>query len=270
MAQFLNSEGKTYFNHIVMCLGQDVDWEILKRAWENVKDKYDMLRTGFVDVQGEANGFVMVTYKSGKGELPWKKKSDEKGWNRLKGAKSALKQLHLPVWELTVDDSNMERSIQFSAHHALYDAQSIQLILADVARFYIGLDLAPAPSLDPLLEALLESSQDESEARQKFWQECGKDIVVNRFPNMTPLRTMASASIVVEKLLSRSMKELDDGCARLGCTMQAAGQVAWARLLSAYTGEKPVTFGTGIALQCCILSSLVRFLTSLSALWSDP
>lgn len=135
-------------------------------------------------------------------------------------------------------------TMHFSVLHALYDAQSLASIFSDVEAAYKGMDLAQPASIPATLGPILIESQRQSETAQDFWQELASETRPSKFPDLHPTRTDKRTLISASIISSQSIKALEHSCRELGVTLQAAGQVAWARLLAAYTGEQDVTFGT--------------------------
>lgn len=249
IAQFLHSRGKTYFNHAQFELSSGVDIQRLRTAWHSVYRKHEMLRTGFVTLNQLANPFAMICYRVTEMQLPWVDLacSEDPGLtllgNRSAIAEETLRSFHRPAWRLSVSTSTSRTSMQFSGHHALYDAESMRTFFEDVERAYQGRELAIARPIEPLLAMILNASICTESESQKFWATKLQSASVVRFPNMTPLlvtqRTVCKASRVIQ----HPLPELEGAAKRLGVTLQAALQIAWAQILSAYTGETEVIFG---------------------------
>jgi ferricrocin synthase len=193
----------------------------------------------------------MIHYSDSVIDIPWD--SDEENnmseieighWIRRSAAK-ALKSLHEPPWRIRIVRNGNISSIHLALFHALYDAQSIQIILRDVAAAYHNqIELSRKP-VEPVLGEILNAAtaDDDGDAPRRFWEEKTKDMVLNHFPNMLPLRTKSTSIDVVFKSCTRSRSEFEAGCRIANISMQAAGQAAWAQVLSAYIGEPVVTFG---------------------------
>ncbi|RYG85664.1 MAG: hypothetical protein EON58_22715 [Alphaproteobacteria bacterium] len=54
--------------------------------------------------------------------------------------------IHLPAWRIAVDHSSNPRTMTLSIHHALYDAESLQVLLGDLALALQGKELLIADS----------------------------------------------------------------------------------------------------------------------------
>jgi hypothetical protein len=134
--------------------------------------------------------------------------------------------------------------MHFSALHALYDAQSLETIFSDVLAAYEGRVLAQPASVPQTLGPILIESQKQIESSQEFWQSLAGEIHPTKFPDLHPTRIDKKELLTSSTICSHSLGKLEAGCRDAGVTLQAAGQVAWGRLLAAYTGEQNVVFGT--------------------------
>lgn len=240
---FSNSNGDMYFNRMDLAQSTPLDSFRLKEVWRKVMAKHEMLRTGFVQLQDQKYPFAMITYREGTIDIPWfdaAKPPSDPGMLEKAGV---LKNLHQPPWYLVSEGSDSTSILQLSALHAIYDAQSLHLILADVAAAYKGESLGDDVSINPTLGPILTESFLKSDEAESFWKELSKDIQPNKFPDLHPYRSEKKELLVNSISCARPLKTLEDGCQKIGMTLQAAGQAAWARLLSAYTGEPNVVFG---------------------------
>ncbi|TVY37427.1 Nonribosomal peptide synthetase [Lachnellula subtilissima] len=234
IAQSLHSDGQEYVNSMWMNVLPSIALPKLKAAWEKVCEEHEMLRTSFASTEDSDDPFVMVTSSKSQISLPWYEN---------KGEDSPPEQSLRQPWSLALSKENGENILRFKAHHALYDAQSLQMIFSDVTRAYISDTITSRPSVNALLGGIISSSEHEGEAKKVFWQKEENKIIVNHFPDLTPLRVFTSTSGVREIKSQTSISELEESCRHNGITMQAAGQATWARLLTAYIGETSTTFG---------------------------
>lgn len=244
LAMFSNSNGDIYFNRMALMPSEPLDTPLLKEAWRKAMAKHEMLRTGFVQLQDQRHPFAMITYRKEATDLPWFEVLDPvQGTMPPQGVESVLKNLHLPPWYLVAQRSDSTTILQLSALHAIYDAQSLHLILADVVAACRGESLGDGAPINTTLEPILTESFLKNDEAERFWKGESMDIQPSKFPDLHPFRTEQKELLVNSILCSKSRKVLEDGCQKIGMTLQAAGQAAWARLLSAYTGESSVVFG---------------------------
>ncbi|KAJ6168553.1 hypothetical protein N7497_001396 [Penicillium chrysogenum] len=243
LAMFTNSHGEVYFNRMGLRFSVPLDKRILKEAWSKVVAQHEMLRTGFVQLRDQQNPFAMITYHDNS-KLPWCETTTPMADTPGVQEKHALENLHQPPWSIEVEAGDNTSMMHFSALHAIYDAQSLATIFADVRAAYEGKALSmPAPVTNTLGPILLES-KSQSESAQYFWKELAPEVQPSKFPDLHPIRTNERTLLTTSIRCAQSRKALEDACREIGVTLQAAGQTAWARLLSAYTGESNVTFGT--------------------------
>lgn len=244
LAMFSHSNGDMYFNKMTLMPTEPLDIQKLKDAWRKVMARHEMLRTGFVQLQDPKHPFAMITYRENAAELPWYEVLSSNSRAAVpQNAEVVLKNLHLPPWYLVAGSLESTTAVQLSALHAIYDAQSLHLILADVAAAYKGERFRDTVSINSTLGPILVESFLKGDEAESFWKELSKDVQPSKFPDLHPFRTEKKELLVNSILCSKPRKVLDEGCQRIGTTLQAAGQAAWARLLSAYTGEPGVVFG---------------------------
>ncbi|KAJ5498446.1 AMP-dependent synthetase/ligase [Penicillium expansum] len=243
LAMFTHSHGEVYFNRMALRFPERLNKKKLKEAWSKVMAQHEMLRTGFVQLRDQHNPFAMITYHENS-ELPWCETSISMADTPGIQEKHALENLHHPPWRIEVEAGDNTSIMHFSALHAIYDAQSLATIFADVRTAYEGKALAtPAPVTETLGPILLES-KSQSESAQSFWKKLAPEVQPSKFPDLHPIRTDERTLLTTSIRCAQSRKALEDACRDIGVTLQAAGQAAWARLLSAYTGESNITFGS--------------------------
>ena len=245
LAESIRSQAGLYVNEIKMQLHTDINLQRLIHAWNTVQQKYAMLRTGFVQINDNSFPMAMVEYSSLAVELPWYTCSrvDQIRKEIDQNTADTLTALHRLPWRLLLFTSRDNRTLVLLAHHALYDAHLLQRIFDDVAKTYIGSELALAAPLDDAITDILENSADETEQSRRFWEDMSRKMPITRFPNLAPLIVMDSQSYVELKQYQNSLTDLEERCHVAGTTMQAVSQAAWAQVLSSYVGETSVTFG---------------------------
>ena len=242
ISQSIHSHGKQYFNHMTYSYSAGVDRAKLANAWRIVAGKYEILRSGFSHIDDAKIPFAMVTYPDDQVDLSIETQDSDAALStsqKTNFGQCAVENLQRPPWRVILQPTQMH----FSAHHALYDAQVLDLIIRDLATTLGDVSLHEAPSLESQLARSLVAVDDNSPAA-KFWTTVGERSFVTRFPTLTPLKVVDHDLAETRFTCSVRRSKLEDGCRELGITMQAAGQAAWGRLLSAYTGEHEVTFGT--------------------------
>ncbi|PQE28760.1 hypothetical protein CJF32_00003978 [Rutstroemia sp. NJR-2017a WRK4] len=235
IAQTLHSGGQDYVNSVTLELSSGHSLEKVKQSWSEVCKAHEMLRTGFSQTDDSIYPFVMVTYTAQSFTLPWYEGQEDIPLDSVDQIR--------PPWSLKIIERGARTLLQLKAHHALYDAQSMQIIFSDFAIAYNSRNLTARPSVNLLLGPILQASVVGQEEKRSFWGRSENRIVVNKFPDLTPLRVLETNHAVQELKSAVPMIELENTCRKIGVTVQAAGQATWARLLMAYTGENVTTFG---------------------------
>ena len=253
LSQFLRSNDSLYFNHSVYNMQPGIDMARMRAAWQSVVGRHEMLRTGFVSVDDAAFPFAMVTYVSfDLGSVWHMEHTDAAPLDRMKAQRSRFAQevrrtLQDPPWRISIATTKEATYMQFSAHHALYDVESLQVMLEDVYTTYQGHEQSKPAGIEPLLSTILSSAADADGVHEHFWKEDLKDVPVHKFPVMTPLRIDTRHTVSSNHKSSTNADDLHKACRELNITLQAAVQVAWARLLSGYVGDPEINYGVVFA-----------------------
>ena len=236
IAQTLHSNGEEYHNSIWFELRPETSVSKFIAAWKEVCAAHEMLRTGFAEIENPRDPFVMVTYLQEYLSVPW-----------FEAEEISTAQLLLPPWSLKLIEQNGNNVVILRIHHSLYDAQTMQMILSDLSKVCTGKTISSRPSVVHLIGAILQSSEADQQSKQDFWQQPENKIIINRFPDLTPLRVFSNTSDVCQMFSKSSTAELEQRCRDVGVTMQAAAQAAWGKILAAYTGETSTTFGVTLS-----------------------
>ncbi|KAH6616759.1 hypothetical protein C7974DRAFT_51796 [Boeremia exigua] len=248
LSQYIAQDGLVYYNYIRLKM-RDANMDVtrLKDAWRKTMTRHPILRTGFAQVKDEQYSFAMVQHMPDSCILPWSENSDtdpQLAAERLgQLQRESLTQLHQPMWDLRIITHDGELFLDLSMLHALFDAHSLQLIFEDVVATYCDQPLREISLPESTLSELLQLTNKQSEQTQEFWSHLGKQTVSSRFPNMTPLRLEPAHPVVLTRLSSMSVLEMEHACRAKDVTLQAASIASWSTILSAYTAEPTVTVG---------------------------
>ncbi|RYC65459.1 hypothetical protein CHU98_g767 [Xylaria longipes] len=251
LSQFLESGGRYYFNYSSWALDTAASLEIIARAWSQLANHHQILRTGFVPVNHPDSSFAMVTYRTNHFTAPvavyQSGTFNAEKWQSNATA-DALDSLTRPPWRLALVapgnvDSEEPLTIHLAMHHALYDAFTLRSLLQDLSELISNGNELKATKIDHALSHYLGLVQSSQAAGEAFWKQKADDFASHRFPIMTPLHVTTSNSSIVSRTCEASSLLLRHAASEAGITVQVALQAAWARLLSAYVGESQVTFG---------------------------
>ncbi|KAK1471106.1 amino acid adenylation domain-containing protein [Colletotrichum cuscutae] len=244
---FIQSEGKDYLNYMSFALNEHISVDLLQKAWTALLDHHEILRTGFISTQHRDASFAMVQIPSTRCHLRLTVYNNAPEsfsvtkW-KLDTAHEILSSMKQPPWALALESATSGVTMHLIIHHALYDAYSLQLLLRDLSSYISGRPMVQHLSIENGLSEILQASLDTSEA-ETFWKQKTAQVVVNRFPTLTPLTEKSPESMVVKRFSSVDFTQLSANAKRLGVSIQGVLQATWTRILSAYLGEEDVVFG---------------------------
>ena len=241
LTEFIHSDGRLYFNSVTLKLTGIGDVNRVKEAWEHVTLRHVMLRTGFVGIENADHPFAMIIYRPGIHQLPWKETVNGNDFpgRDIEGSRI----LHQPPWCILHSKQGNDCLLKISILHALYDAQSLDIILADVATVYNGQELQPPEDICPTLSSILSQSVVQSQESKSFFANLGKSLEPTTFPDFRIYKNELYGVSIEAQSCTKSQYDLRRGAKQAGISLQTAIQCAWARLLAAYTGRPDVTFG---------------------------
>ncbi|XDG05893.1 hypothetical protein ABKA04_005508 [Annulohypoxylon sp. FPYF3050] len=248
ISQFISSKGAHYMNFISFTLKPQLDPRQILRAWVKLTSRHQILRTGFVAVNHQDTSYAMVVYPKADFSAPVSIFSRTDTFSnvewRAEVTSEALNTLSQPPWKVViVEHMHGPSAMHIAIHHALYDERSLGKLLYDLGNILSGkVEEEEAPSILPALSACLDPVYSQS-ASESFWKEMAEDLVINKFPAMTPFYVTERVRSTVSKTCNSSSESLRRSAAQASVTIQAALQAAWTRVLSAYLGETSVVFG---------------------------
>ncbi|KAI1655970.1 acetyl-CoA synthetase-like protein [Daldinia decipiens] len=246
ISQFLNSDGAHYFNYIAWVLRAEVDSQQIAEAWVQLAAHCQILRTGFAPINHKDASYTMIIYPvagfSAPVSIQQSGSFNESEW-RADTALKALENLSVPPWQVAiVDHGSSQPTMHLAIHHALYDANSLRDLLRRLTETLSGVTSGDYPSIHSALSACLDPTHSESTS-EAFWRAKAADLVVSKFPAMTPLHISNRTSLTVSMTSDVSSDSIRRMSSQADVTVRAALQAAWTRVLSSYLGETSVTFG---------------------------
>ena len=252
LASFLKSNGIFYFNAIEVQIPKStLVNRKLQNAWGEVIAKYEILRAGFASIADRHCPFAMLTYRKSliNTFLQYITEASSGGSDLQEQARTmgqkVLPLLHMPPWRIEIlRETNTTCLVHVFLLHALFDATSLNLIIRDFQKAFYDQKLSVETPISFLLASILEASEEGLEQKEAFWKGYLEEVPITRFPNLTPLHTQSQTMYSVQRICKLSTRVVRTRCQDLGITMQSAGQASWACILSAYTGEPSVIFGS--------------------------
>ncbi|KAF4451756.1 non-ribosomal peptide synthetase [Fusarium austroafricanum] len=253
LASFIQSGGDNYLNAVRYVTTENIPLDRLQKAWHQLSERHPMLRTGFVPVQHSDTSFAMVRYVSDSVKTPLSVMQLE--WDdttdlleiKADASKSILPSMHRPPWTVVLTQTPQSTTMNLIAHHALYDAPALHLMLNELSQLVKGKQLPPVSKIEPAVSAILSKALSNKSLEKVFWEAKARKTVVNKFPIMTPLREEERHVLTDATVASLSFTKLKQATQASNVTIQAVIQAAWTRVLAAYLGENSVVFGVALS-----------------------
>lgn len=234
-----------YVNHITLRLSGKVDLRRFKAAWTDLVHDMDILRTCFSYFKDRV---VQVVLKPRVVDLPWGQISredyeDTKHYFRSQkeniAAEIAQTMTTRPPFRLLVANSTASSEIflLLSIHHALYDANSIDLLFNALRHHYRGsIPKRPADS-DVVHEYLIARDRD---ASKTFWatslKACKPFLISSNMEADHKLSVMESA-------LPHKYSALSKRSSQILVTLSSVFETIYAVSLAQQMGQLDVIFG---------------------------
>ena len=243
-----------YVQQFVWELDEELDNEAFLRAWRHVHERHAVLRASFgwqdgdlvqqvhcgvpLEVKQEDWGGLSAAEQEGR-LSDYLRADRERGFPlELPGMRLALFRLGPSAWRCI-----------WSYHHALLDGRSRLLVSREIFACYEALRQGAAPVLEPrrpFADHVTWLAQRDQAPDEAYWRE-----VLRGFEAPTPLgfaREAGDGPAEIHELWARLSAELTAALGALaesnGLTVNTLLQGAWAVLLSRYSGEADIVFGT--------------------------
>jgi amino acid adenylation domain-containing protein len=248
-----------YFNQVCYEFDATLNIQALEQSWQKMLDRHSILRTAFVweDLE-EPLQVVCRNLKLPVRQEDWRKMADPEQAQRLESFLLAdrLRGFNLseaPLMRLTVIRVADDRfNFIWSHHHLLLDGWSVPSLLKELFDTYTALyqgkelELPPAPSYAEYIDWL--GRRDLSEA-ESFWRQTLKGFTApTRIGVDSPHADAAMRTTDYDDLGIRLSEAETDRLQAMSrqhrLTLNTIVQGAWALLLSRYSGDDDIVFGT--------------------------
>ena len=249
-----------YMCQMQMVLEQ-LDFSRFRSAWEHVVARHDIFRTGFAE--NESGSLLQVVMKEV--ALPWQEfdwcalgadeqKSELTGLlNHERVTSFELGQAPLMRFALIAESDSRSRFV-WTNHHALLDGWCLPIVFDEVMKVYMAMGAGESVSLPAVrpYRHYVEWLQKQSEADAKtYWQSYLLGVTAPTSPRFfnrsseATQETPASGEKALTHLLDVATTEkLTQFAKQSQVTLNTVIQGAWALLLSQYSGEDTVVFGS--------------------------
>ncbi|MFP5263076.1 MAG: amino acid adenylation domain-containing protein [Blastocatellia bacterium] len=255
-------KSEAYFQQMHCSLRGSLDFAAFERAWQQVVDRHSILRTGFLweDLK-EPIQVVHKTVRMPVETLDWRPMGAGERQERLETLlKSDVEQgfnlTKPPLMRLYLIRTGVDSyTLIWSHHHILLDGWSASLVIKEVLSFYTAfcegkrLQLQSGGPYKDFISWLRRQDLSRAEA---YWREALKGFTAPTSLGIDCARTnpaeqaqghdeqfLSLPSSVTEQLQSFARKHQ--------LTFNTLVQGAWALLLSRYSGEEEITFGSTVS-----------------------
>ncbi|WP_051865248.1 non-ribosomal peptide synthetase [Streptomyces griseus] len=254
----LNDAGDdTYLMQTVYHLSGRVDAARLRTAAEALLERYANLRVAFVSDSADNLAQIVVDGV----ELPWREidlggLADGEGAGALRRflAEDRAGRFDLavpPLMRMTLVRLGPDRAdLVLTAHHALIDGWSEQVLARDLQRLYAtGGDASTLEPVRGFRDFLAWLSRLDREESARAWSDelAGLDGPTLVTPAGASPDPGAGTGEIAVSLSPAELRLMAGCCAELGVTANSLVQGAWAVLLSALTGRTEVVFGATVS-----------------------
>ncbi len=211
-------------------LAPSVDIPRLKRAWQQVVDNLDILRTRII--QTGSGAFVQVVLKEQ--EIEWTTSHTVDSLSEYAFDIPAHNGGQLAAYEIVEEAISGDRFFVWTIHHSVYDGWSMPLILDRLEQIYFeGASHLPAPPFASFIDYLGKTDPLKS---RDFWRSRLSEVIPCHFPSEP--RPDEEPNFL-ELCHSCPLPRITGSSSTTPTLIRAA----WAILLSAYTHTEDVVFG---------------------------
>ncbi|KAI0453023.1 putative non-ribosomal peptide synthetase [Xylaria acuta] len=243
VAEMLNSDFQTYFNHDVLQLPQNIDIDRLKLVLSELYASSPILRTVFAEVDDPqiSSAYCQVVRKR---ELEFPPIVQIPDMNSISTLTNLARQRAVEnngtsdLFQVQFAELETGKLMVLSIAHALYDGWSLHMLHKDIQAAYERNHTA-RPSYKPYLSRMLSRPNSSS---RTFWT----DLLHGAHATLVPkVGTIPGQSTIhrLEKQSRRSAADIRTLCKDLRVTPQVLGQACWAAVLASLAGSLDVVFG---------------------------
>lgn len=243
IVRFLDSEEPLYYNSFLLSLSSSTDVELLRAAWNTVVKSTGILRTCFCET---SDGYAQVVLKES--QIQWQEiavRSQEEIQKVISeeltmhvGENEGLHQTPLYLLLLRTPSKYI---LVVNIFHALYDGNSLPLILGDVQKAYYDQFNPRSHQFSDIVGHVLSVDLDKA---KEFWTASLAKSKPTSFPRRPGPPVDGDHLVWIKPKLV--IEDIEKFCRQLNCTPQAVFQAAWATVLYPYLG-KQFAFGVVVS-----------------------
>ncbi|KAE8555139.1 hypothetical protein EYB25_003687 [Talaromyces marneffei] len=246
-------DSNSYIAQLIIRLKEDVDLARLQQAWKHVSQtSAPILRVKIVDVPG--TGLVQVQINE---SVQWES-SYEDVMSYINHEQTRSMGLSTSLTRIAVvrDSRDSGRHcLLLTQHHAIYDGYSMDLLLQEVSKAYIGVS---SPSYRAPFQSFLKYVMStETEEATKFWEQQFFGSEAIPFPALPHQDYQPKADSTVRRELENIVWPGN------GATVSTVLRAAWSIIVSQHTDSKDVVFGAIVSGRQAPVSGIDRMIAPL-------
>ncbi|KAK0434815.1 putative peptide synthetase [Armillaria borealis] len=254
-----------YWSHRLFSFGRAVNLDKLLDAWTDVATRTEALRMVFlpaaaysVDGADSASSPVFIQALLSQPLVhATRQRCNRRNVNN--DAEQTARSIvvsrigsQLPPWSLTIfeTDNDTQSWLMLSIHHALYDADAIGYLLADVQTSYQGGSLSPRLQLSSALS--LVSGDTDPRLSDAFWQDVLSpfaDEHANFWPNLSSDEDFGRETRFYSSSFEPDRNALARAASEAQSSISHVLQAAWSYILSSYLRTDKVVFGETLSVR---------------------
>lgn len=222
-----SSRPNSYVLRDVYDLPVHIDVVKFKSVWDAVVREHAILRTRVVFIPGLGSCQVVVDE-----DITWQHAEDLDTY--LAYDRSQKMDYGTPLTRFAIIDDSKTKTFIWTAHHAVYDGQSMALLFAAVDHAYEN--DGHVPPLIPFVNLIQYLKRVDRDTSDRFWMEQLKDVEATPFPEIPAgHRCQADNTVVYSTHIDPDRTS--------GCTTATMLRAAWSILMSRLSDSPDVVFG---------------------------
>lgn len=252
----LDKNDGNYVVQFVATIKGNICLENWEKAWKYVVSKYSILRTSFI--WEKVNKPHQIVHKENNFKIDYIGSKDALegtidkylAEDRTKGYKLS----DIPFRITMLDKNKDEHVFIWSIHHILVDGWSWPIIWNEVMNAYYSLDKynnIPLTVENPYKNYIKWISEQDKDDAKSFWKEQLEGFYSpTELPGAKIINNMEAEEICNEELLTLTQEEtskISKWAKDNQITMNTFLQGAWSLLISKYTGDKDLVFGSVVS-----------------------
>jgi amino acid adenylation domain-containing protein/non-ribosomal peptide synthase protein (TIGR01720 family)/FkbM family methyltransferase len=248
-----------YVGQLTCTLPADLDSRRFRQAWERLIERHGTLRTAFLwEGLDEPRQAVRKSCALPWQDLDWRGLPADEQQRRFEELRHRDRQASLPLNEAPLMRFflvrlDREPGFIWTFHHLLMDGWSLPLLVQELGAIYMALAEGREPGLSPawpFSDYIAWLRRQDPSRLEPFWrEELAGFAAPNSLGIVHPAKTEGASGyaehrIQVSRELTERLKALAAG---QKLTLQTITLGAWALLISRYSGEEDVVFGSVVS-----------------------